>query len=325
MLKTKRFLSGMFLACLVSCTGCYAAFEDLGAGARALGMGNAFVGMADDVSAVYYNPAGISRVKGIEIGASYAQYYPGLTYDGGIGDGLLMYCQPLEGDMGAVGLGYLERRASALYREGTFTLSYGKEFRRAQPFCLGISLKYHSKSYRSEYKMTNPVELDPVFQNGTSASGLGIDIGILYMFSEFTSAGIFLGEVNSPNISLKDNDPVPFSFKFGISWKLGEQRNYTLNIDGGYRDQDLKLNLGIENWFKVKTTEVQLGTQWGRTDTIGWRAGFAFGTNGYRSISAGAGYRIGGPDLQFDYAFIYPLGGIKNTWGTHRLSMTVRP
>jgi len=38
--------------------------ETHGMGARAMGMGGAFTGVADDVSAVYYNPAGLAQIQG---------------------------------------------------------------------------------------------------------------------------------------------------------------------------------------------------------------------------------------------------------------------
>ena len=36
-----------------------------GVGARALSLGEAFTGVADDASALYYNPAGLTQMKGI--------------------------------------------------------------------------------------------------------------------------------------------------------------------------------------------------------------------------------------------------------------------
>jgi len=45
------------------------AFLNMGAGARATGMGGAFVSVADDTSAVLYNPAGIVGVHGMQLAA----------------------------------------------------------------------------------------------------------------------------------------------------------------------------------------------------------------------------------------------------------------
>ncbi|MEW6609072.1 MAG: hypothetical protein AB1414_16785 [bacterium] len=38
-------------------------FLKIGIGARALGLGSAFVGLADDPTAIYWNPAGLSQIK----------------------------------------------------------------------------------------------------------------------------------------------------------------------------------------------------------------------------------------------------------------------
>ena len=43
-----------------------AAFLEIGVGARAQSMGGAFVSLADDATAMYWNPAGIGRISGFE-------------------------------------------------------------------------------------------------------------------------------------------------------------------------------------------------------------------------------------------------------------------
>jgi long-subunit fatty acid transport protein len=47
-----------------------------GTGARALGMGNAYIGISDDYSAVWWNPAGLAQIKRFELtgGLSYFNY-----------------------------------------------------------------------------------------------------------------------------------------------------------------------------------------------------------------------------------------------------------
>ena len=50
------------------------------AGTKAIGMGGAFVGLADDYSAVYYNPAGLTQLEGTSIHASLIALMPTATY-----------------------------------------------------------------------------------------------------------------------------------------------------------------------------------------------------------------------------------------------------
>src|SRR5687767_8190011 len=64
-------LYGAALACaLIPTIARGGAFEGPGLGARAIGMGGAFIGLADDWTAIYWNPAGLSRLKGTQIGFS---------------------------------------------------------------------------------------------------------------------------------------------------------------------------------------------------------------------------------------------------------------
>ncbi len=49
-------------------------------GTRALGMGGAFVGLADDATALYWNPAGLANIKGAYVGISALDVMPMATY-----------------------------------------------------------------------------------------------------------------------------------------------------------------------------------------------------------------------------------------------------
>ena len=45
----------------------------IGSGSRALGLGGTYTGIADDYSAVWWNPAGLAQVKRIELQGSLAR------------------------------------------------------------------------------------------------------------------------------------------------------------------------------------------------------------------------------------------------------------
>ena len=48
-------------------TGAAGLFLRMGVGARALGMGGAFTGIADDPSAAYWNPAGLGQIHNFQL------------------------------------------------------------------------------------------------------------------------------------------------------------------------------------------------------------------------------------------------------------------
>ncbi|MDX1651754.1 MAG: PorV/PorQ family protein [Brumimicrobium sp.] len=58
-------------------------FLQIGVGARALGLGNALVAGVNDVTAAYWNPAGLTKVENnLEIGLMHSEYFAGIAkYD----------------------------------------------------------------------------------------------------------------------------------------------------------------------------------------------------------------------------------------------------
>ncbi|MBQ4434322.1 MAG: hypothetical protein II894_09225, partial [Bacteroidales bacterium] len=76
------------MACAFGQTAKYSnEFLSLGLGARGLAMANTMTSIADDVTAAYWNPAGLSNMeKRYELGLMHAEYFAGIAkYDyGGI-------------------------------------------------------------------------------------------------------------------------------------------------------------------------------------------------------------------------------------------------
>jgi long-subunit fatty acid transport protein len=57
----------LILSCFVHAGNYAGGFLSIGVGARALAMGGAFCAVADDASAIYWNPAGMTSIKGAEV------------------------------------------------------------------------------------------------------------------------------------------------------------------------------------------------------------------------------------------------------------------
>ncbi|MCK4513161.1 UPF0164 family protein [bacterium] len=57
-----------------------AQFLGIGMGARSVGMGGAYVSLADDGSALYWNPAGLSQTTGMRLDVSHVSWLDDASY-----------------------------------------------------------------------------------------------------------------------------------------------------------------------------------------------------------------------------------------------------
>ena len=91
-----------------------AQFLNIAVGARAVGMGESYVAAADDVYAVYWNPAGLSYVRTSQLGFMHNEWFEDIRYE------YLGYAQPngnigtLAGSLAFVHMGELERSFPSL-------------------------------------------------------------------------------------------------------------------------------------------------------------------------------------------------------------------
>src|SRR5580704_17462652 len=76
-----------------------AEFLQLGVGARALTMGQAYTAVADDATAVYWNPAGMTQIENRSATVMHTAYIASSFFDYGA------YAQKL-GKSGTIGVGY---------------------------------------------------------------------------------------------------------------------------------------------------------------------------------------------------------------------------
>jgi hypothetical protein len=277
-------------------------FEDIGVGARPIGMGSAFVALVDDVHSIYYNPAGLSQLTHIEFTSSYGKLYWGLDDGSNLGNAFIGYAHPLA-KLGGIGVGWLSLGLNSLYREDTFILSYGNKL--FSSFSGGLNFKVLYKQYSSN----EDTKSDPLFQKkGYSRIGFSGDIGLLYNLSANIFSGLSLTDILQPNMNLEDErDKLPLGVRIGIAYR-DKTNLINLALDAIYKDGKFNISAGAEKWFSGKS--------------MGVRGGMDIGSDGWKSFSLGGSYQVS--PFEIDYAFIYPLSGLRGTYGSHRFSVTLR-
>ena len=276
------------------------AFVDIGYGARPMGMGGAFVGLADDRNAVMWNPAGLLQLKGQGVSFMWAKQLGFIPYN------YFCYSRSL-GEQYRIG-GGLIFSGDDLMSETTFLVSLASSLFKLNPsleeLALAMNLKIRSSSFG------NNSDGDPDRVTG-DAFGYGLDLGLMWIFSEKISFGMLLRDLlnditwNSSQIELGDSEyseSVPLEWTIGASYRHSPSSVIVIDVRKAlYKDVDDRLIVGIEQKvFKI----IYLRAGWGQN--IGAK---------YSNQEIGMGFgivkQLKNFDFQFDFA--YMLNDLKNT------------
>jgi hypothetical protein len=281
------------------------AFALTGIGARAGGMGNAFIGLSDEIESIYYNPAGLGNL--IQSGATAMYQTPSIETSRGFVGFNKRWVHPRV--PGSIGFGWLRLRSSDIELTSTDEKILGTDTLTNDLWILGAGV--HPWAH---WSVGASVKYFRFAFNGFSEGGFGADLGVHAQYNPFrfglvmTDLGgtILKGASIDPNSS-DARDRVPARLRPGVGCVIREPFNWPIHIA---LDVDGLLKLqGAQDARIFSGAEV-----WGFQDHAALRSGFEQG-NG---PTFGFGARVG--PVQFDYSFLFSL----NLRDEHRLGTTVR-
>ncbi|MCE5301247.1 MAG: PorV/PorQ family protein [Spirochaetia bacterium] len=213
-------------------------FLNWGAGARSLALGRAFTALADDASAVYYNPAGLGLQNPLQITLQHAFLFVDTIYD----YAAVIYPVSGIGTFGAswvrLGSTGFDSRDMQWASSGTFgivneafVLSYGREL--FPWISIGANMKLIHEA---------------VFND--SGLGYGADVGVMWLPADFINVG--LSVINAVPASVKLNttaENFPITLKFGVAFKLLSDRLVPVfDFEKAFANKDFKFRMGIEGY-----------------------------------------------------------------------------
>ena len=280
--------------------------QNVGSGARAQGLGNSFVAVADNADAVFANPAGLGQVTQRQVAyTNVSLLYAGIEGDD-LGQHVVSYAQPL-GDKMGLGLGYERIGSSLMSENGAFvSLSYQVE-RRLQ---VGLSAKYLFWSVGSI--PDDEGRADPL--SNQSAGNVGVDLGLLWQSPvQGAQVGVLLKNINQPNVAYGEvaGDPdagaLPMDVHVGVGYRLSSQSLVSVQYvrrDLTGEDSDHGLVVGGETQL-VEGLLLRAGGRRLLEEDAGG------------GLNAGLGYQWN--QLVFDYAYDIGLD-LTETNGAHRFS-----
>jgi len=289
-MKKRRWAGGIVILSLILSSAAYAGgpgttaanFLKIGVGARATAMGDAFCALADDGTSLYWNPAGLARIKKNEFLAMYNRWFQDIN------QGYLSVAYPSK--LGVLGLainyvdmGKMEGRDIYGQPTGEFGASdsqamIGYAGKVSPNLMLGISGGMVSEKIEEDTKYAYLANLG-LLLDLTKSYSLGLSV---------QNIGSKLGE-----------DPLPLIMKAGLAANLG---GVNLAIDV-HKPQDSSLY-----YF--------MGMEWWIANALALRLGFKTGQDiPSSSITGGLGFKSRGIQVDYTYVSYGDLGG------THRIAM----
>jgi len=271
-------------------------FLRLGDGARAGGMGEAFTAVADDATSIYYNPAGMANVEGVDLNVTHTEWLQDIRLE------QVSVANEMLG--GAVGLGFtgvyygaMDRYPDypALVPDGTFA-----------PYDLSFAAGYAMDVLPN---LSAGVSAKLIYEkiDFESATGWAIDVGIFHrsMIKGITLAASMLN-LGPEAKFVEEKFYPPFQLRGGASYRYDAdwlRGSAILATDAVFpNDGDAKLHFGMEYNY---------GT------LLSVRAGYKAN---YYTQGPTLGFGVKHGSLRFDYAFMpmeFSMGD------SHRLSINV--
>lgn len=222
-----------------------AQFLEIGVSPRADAFGGAFTAVADDASAIYYNPAGLVQLENRQVMVSLIDYPADISYS------FVGVALPVSVG-GVIGFGYYGLDAGDIdvtthqhpngvdgwtfgAKDYALSLSYGRFL--TDRFSLGVTVKLIDELYEEERAMGWAADVGTQYNTGWR------NFKITMLLSNF-----------GPDMSFITQDyPLPINFKFGGALDILDNPGHhaIFAIEGSHpADNREKYNVGMEYTFK---------------------------------------------------------------------------
>ena len=241
-----------------------------GTGARPLGMGGAFVAIADDANATYVNPAGMAYFRPDQRAATFT--HTNLFEIPGLNREFVAYGQGNGSSFGALGLSWnrmsldfegVNWAEDMITYSGAAMLTKGDEY---PSYSLGWNLKY----MRVDSGLNDALDGSSV-GNGR-ASGYGVDLGVMAKFRKSLAIGIMVQDIYSAlNWDTGTLEVMPTSGRAGFAYKFTDRTQFATEARGTQTSGGFEFaswHAGAEHWFFDGKKE-----KWGAVKNIGLRGG----------------------------------------------------
>ncbi|MBZ0204526.1 MAG: PorV/PorQ family protein [Ignavibacteria bacterium] len=287
-------------------------FLKIGVGGRATGMGETFVAVANDMTALYWNPAGLMQFEENGVHFSHAEWLVDLNHE--FFGGVYRF-----GGNNAVGLSVTSLNTPAMRKTTEFQpggtgeyfkygdLGIGLTFARklTEQFSFGVTVKYVEETL-AELKMRGFMfDLGTYYWTGLSNTRFAVTIS--NFGPQVKPSGSIISSTGQ-TISEFQQFPPPTMFRIGFAYDPIDNKTNKLTTA-------IQLNHPNDN-----AENLNIGAEYSYKNFLFLRAGYKFNVEA-ENYSAGIGLKV--PISITKTSFDYSVANFKDLGFTHRLSINL--
>jgi opacity protein-like surface antigen len=291
-----------------------AQFLKIGAGAKAIGMGNAHTAVGGDIYSIYWNPAGLAEITGSsEFAFNHAEWLADVKYD-------FAAAALNMGEFGVISASFTSlsvpedkvRTIAApegdgrTWDAGSVAITIGFSKSLTDRFSVGVQTKYIRESVWNTSASGFAVDLGTLYRTpfndliiGASISNFGTQMrldGRDLRFNYDPDDNFNTGPNNVPSVLMTDEFDLPLTFRIGLAMDLIQNRFF-------------KVTAAVDATHPNDNTEyVNSGVELSYDDLLFFRAGYKslFKDNSEEGLTLGGGikYSIGSNmRVYFNYGY----------------------
>ena len=309
-----------------------AQFLKIGVGARAMGMGGSFTAIANDVSSIYWNPAGIANLDRTSIGFTHTEWFADISHD------FLGVVVPISSSdfigVQAITLNTAEQEVTTVanpdgtgifydVRDLAIGLSYTRQL--TDRFSVGLTAKYVMQNLYNVQASSLTLDIGSYLRTGFHNLTIGMAISNFGGTMQLDGRDLItIADVNSsfsgnynPDARLTTQEyPLPLIFRVGLAM------DFVGGNDPVIQSDDYRFTLATEGTHLNDNEErFNIGGECAWTETVFVRAGYKFNYDTEKwALGVGVNIPIGSQKVVFDYAFI----GFENLGNVSQFSLELR-
>src|SRR4030095_13730620 len=287
-------------------------FLKIGVGGRATAMGESFVAVANDMSALFWNPAGLLQFKEYGVHFTHSEWLVGLKHE--VAGGIYRFCESK-----VIGISVIALHTEAMQKTTEFQpmgtgeyfkfadLGIGLTFARklTEQFSFGLTFRYVEETL-AELKMRGVMfDIGTYYWTGLSNTRFAVTIT---NFGPQVKPSGSVDLVGGRTLSSFQQFPPPTVFRIGFAYDPVDNAKNKLTTS-------IQLNHPNDN-----AENVNLGTEYSYKDFLFVRGGYKFNVES-ENYSAGIGVKV--PISITKTSLDYSIANFKDLGFTHRLSLNL--